>query len=210
MVHYTIEEAITSRDTIPAEVKKWLQIKLDSIESGIEVISVQLTKSEVPRQVKREFEATTKAVQMQSDAITNARSNETKLLNETAGPFAMDLYEAIHDDSVSRERLEDLWSRISGNVKGDLEKARTYASKVVDDAQASAEYFQSLLPEYRKHPDIVINRHYFDTMEKVMSKAKEIFTIQPSTDPNNTELRVNLNRNPSLKTQNKKESQNKE
>ncbi len=152
MVNYTIDEAITSKERIPARVMESLQKKLDDINSGIEIVSVQLTKSEVPRQVKQAFEATTKAAQTVSNAITDAMSNETKLLNETAGPVAMDLYKTLHDDSVSEEKLEDLWSHLSGKVQENLAGAQIYATQVVKDAKANAEYFQSLLPEYRRIP----------------------------------------------------------
>lgn len=207
MVSYTIDEAITSKERIPAKVKESLQTKLDDIDSGIEIVSVQLTKSEVPRQVKQAFEATTKAAQTVSNAITDAMSNETKLLNETAGPVAMDLYNALHNDSVSEEKLDDLWSKLSGKTQENLAEAQIYATQVVKDAKASAEYFQSMLPEYRKHPELVIVKHYYDAMEKIFSNAVEKFTIQPSQNGADSELRVNFNKDTSLKPLKKTEEQ---
>ncbi len=205
MVNYTIDEAITSRDRIPSEIKESLQKKLETINCGIDVISVQLTKSEVPRQVKRAFEATTIASNMKSDAVTQAHTNATNLLNETAGPVARQLYEALHDDNASEEARELLWSQLSGKTQEELAGARIYATKVAKNAEASAKYLQSLLPEYRQRPDVVINRLYFNAMEKIFAGAEEKFVIQNSNDASGAELRVNLNKDASLKSKNKNE-----
>ena len=198
MVNYPINEAITSRDRIPADIKLGLQTKLDSIKSGIEIISVQLTKSDPPRQVKKEFEATNIASNNRMKEINDARNNETRLLNETAGPVARQLYEALHDNTVSEQTKEQLWSLASGNIRGELEQARTYATTIASNAEASANYLQSLLPEYRKRPDVVINRLYYDMMEKIYANAEEKFTVQ-STGAKGSELWINLNRDTSLK-----------
>ncbi|MGD8501300.1 MAG: SPFH domain-containing protein, partial [Phycisphaerales bacterium] len=49
MVNYTIDEAISSKkDTIQERIEKLLQDKLAKIESGIKVVSVQLTQSVSP------------------------------------------------------------------------------------------------------------------------------------------------------------------
>ena len=207
MVNYTIDEAITSRDRIPADVKKSLQDKLDSIDSGIRVISVQLTKSEVPRQVKKAFEATTKASQNRSEARKQAETNATRLLNETAGPIARQLYEALHDDTISEEAKELLWSKASGNIRGELEQAQTYATTIASNAEASAKYLQSLLPEYRKRPDVVINRLYYDMLEKIYANAEEKFTIQSSKGAGLSETWVEFNRDTSLKPKEKEEQE---
>ncbi|GAI52963.1 unnamed protein product, partial [marine sediment metagenome] len=66
MVNYSIDEAISSQDRIPKHVKRLLQKKLDRIESGIAVISVQLTDITWPRQVDNAFLASIKASQKKS------------------------------------------------------------------------------------------------------------------------------------------------
>lgn len=203
MVNYTIDEAITSREKIPAEVKESLQRKLDSIDSGIEIVSVQLTKSEVPRQVKKVFEATTIATMNRSDAIKQADTKAGKLLLETAGPVARKLYDALNDDTVTQEQKEILWSQLSGKLQENLAEARIYATRVEKNAEASAKYFQSLLPEYRKTPDIVTNRLYYDAMEKVFANADEKFTIQTSAGAEGSQLWINLNRDTTLRPKNK-------
>ncbi|MFC1780861.1 SPFH domain-containing protein, partial [Planctomycetota bacterium] len=57
MVHFTIDQVITIRDTISNNVKVKLQDELDKIDSGIKVVSMQITESIYPPQVKEAFEA---------------------------------------------------------------------------------------------------------------------------------------------------------
>ena len=207
LVNYTIDEAITSKDRIRGEVEESLQSKLDSIDSGINVVSAQLIKSEVPRQVKKAFEATIIASNNRSDAITQAKTKAETLLTETAGSIkkAEDLYKTLHDDTVSAEEKELLWSQISGKLRTYLFNADVYATEVAKNAEASAKYLQSILPEYRQRPDIVINRLYNDAMEKIMSNADEKFTVQPPNNAEGGELWISLNRDTSLGQRGKQE-----
>jgi modulator of FtsH protease HflK len=211
LVNYTIDDAITSKDKIRGEVEESLQEKLDSIESGISIVSAQLIKSEVPRQVKNDFEATIIASNNRSDAITQAKTKAETLLTETVGSIkkAEDLYNALHDDTISAEEKELLWSQISGNLRTYLFNAEVYATEVAKNAEASAKYLQAILPEYRQRPDIVINRLYNDAMEKILSNAAEKFVVEPPKDNQNGELWISLNRDTSLGNRNnQQQSQN--
>lgn len=205
LVKYTIEEAITSKDRIRSEVEKSFEKKLDSIDSGIKVVSVQLTNSEVPRQVKSAFDAKNIASQDISKALSQAKTKAEELLTETAGSVerAQGLYDALHNKTMSNEKKEVLWSQLSGKLRKYLFDARVYATEVTKNAEASAKYLQSLLPEYRQRPDIVINRLYNDTMEKVLANAEEKFIIQPPKDVNDNTLWISLNRDSSLGKKNK-------
>jgi len=71
-----------------------MQEKLDRIESGINVVSVQLTRSTPPRQVKPAFEASTLASQNKDKATTEARTFAETTLNEAAGPHAEELFDS--------------------------------------------------------------------------------------------------------------------
>ena len=207
LVNYTIDEAITSKDKIRGEVEQSLQAKLDSIGSGISVVSTQLIKSEVPRQVKKDFEATIIASNNRSDAITQAKTKAETLLTETAGSIkkAEDLYKALNDNTVNTADKESLWSQISGNLRTYLFNADVYATEVAKNAEASAKYLLSILPEYRQRPDIVINRLYNDAMEKILANANEKFVVEQPKDKQKGELWISLNRDTTLGNRNKQE-----
>jgi membrane protease subunit HflK len=200
MVNYTIDEAISSRDQIPQDVEEFLQDKLDAIESGIQVVSVQLTNSVYPPQVKAAFEASTLASQQRDQVRHQAQEEAYRTLSEAAGPVARELYTALHDETISEERKEDLWSQIGGTAQEKLSEARIDATRVVKDAEANADYLKSLLPEYRQRPELVIQRLYLDVIEKILSNADEKFVVQSTQGAKGKEIRVQLNRDPLLKS----------
>jgi membrane protease subunit HflK len=199
MVNYTIDEAISSQDRIPGDVRNLLQEKLDRIQSGIKVVSVQLTRSEPPRQVKPAFEFSTLASQRSEKVITEARTYAETTLNEAAGPVAEELFAALHDKTVDEQRREYLWSQLAGTAQEKLGDAREYATKVVENARANADYLESLLPEYRERPKLVLQRIYLDALENILNNAEEKFVVQTTEGAKGTELRVLLNRDASLK-----------
>jgi regulator of protease activity HflC (stomatin/prohibitin superfamily) len=153
MVNYTIDEAISSLSKIPTTVKGLLQKKLEEINSGIKVVSVQLTNSQCPRQVKDAFEASLDASQTSQTAITNAK---TYAENTT-----------IEATALAQEKIT---------------QARVYRTKVVANVRANADYLQELLPEYRQRPKLVIQEIYLDAIEQILENADEKFFISPDED----------------------------
>jgi len=199
LVNYTIDEAISSQDRIPKHVKRLVQEKLDKIESGIKVVSVQLTASECPRQVKNAFEASTRASQQSEKEITNARAYAANTLNEAAGPFAEELFAALHDESIDEQTREQLWSQLAGTAQDKIAEARIYRTKVVERARANADYLESILPEYRQRPKLVLQKIYLDAIENILSNADEKFIVQTTKGSKGTQMRVLLNRDPTIK-----------
>jgi modulator of FtsH protease HflK len=198
LVNYTIDDAITSRDRIPSDVGQFLQAKLDEINSGIKVLSVQLVDSTCPPQVKAAFEASTKARMLSSADVTKARSDADQLLQETAGPSARQLFESLHNEKETAEHREYLWSQLAGTAKDKISQAQVYATQVEENAKGRAIYLQNILPEYRRRPRLVIQGLYLDAVKEIFSNAQEKFFIQTSEGTNGTEIRVMLNRDATL------------
>jgi len=206
MVNYTIDEAISSRDRMPIHVKRLLQEKLDIIESGIKVVSVQLTRSECPRQVKGAFEASTMASQRSETTITDAKTYAENTLNEAGGPLAYALLKSRKSVSeLSEQEQELLWSQLAGTAREKIAEARTYRARVVETAKANADYLERLLPEYRQRPELVIHKIYLDAIEQILINANEKFVIQTAEGTKGSQIRVLLNRDPSLKPKKSKE-----
>jgi len=205
MVNYTIDEAIKSQDRIPKHVKGLMQEKLDQIEGGIKVVSVYLTDITWPRQVDEAFLALIEASQTSQMAISQARTYAENTVNETAGPVAEQLFAAVHDETVSEQEKELLWSRVAGAAQEKIAEARAYRTEVVETAKANAVYLQRLLPEYRKRPELVIQEIYQDAIEYVLNNTDEKMIIQPTEGAENTEIRIILNRDQTLKPKSGKE-----
>jgi len=199
MVNYTIDEAISSRDRIPRHIERLLQGKLDAIESGIKVVSVQMTRSEPPPHTSDAFEASIMASQASQKAVTEAKTYAENTLNETAGPVAERLFESLYDETVSEQEKEFLWSDLGGTARERVADAQAYQARVVETAKANADYLERLLPEYRLRPKLVIQKIYLDAMERIFANANETFVVQTTDDAKGTELRVLVNRDPSLK-----------
>jgi regulator of protease activity HflC (stomatin/prohibitin superfamily) len=181
-------------------VVDFLQIKLDDIESGIKVVSVQLTNSVYPPQVKAAFEKSTLAMQQRDKVRSKAQEEAYRILSEAAGPVARELYAALHDETVNEERKEYLWTLVSGTAKEKLSEAQIYATKVVKDAEASANYLKNLLPEYRQRPELVVQRLYLDAIETVLNNAAEKFFVQSTQKAKGKEIWIQLNKDQLIKS----------
>ncbi len=176
MVHYTIDEVLSSQDTIPDHVRKLLQEKLSKIGSGIKVVSVELTDTIWPRQVNEAFLATHKASQERQKAVSEARTYAGNTLSEAAG--------------LASEKIA---------------QARAYRTKVVETARADAEYLQKLLPEYRKRPELVVQKIYLDAITHIFNNVDEKMIIQPTKGDKGTVLWLYFSRDPELKPKSEKE-----
>ena len=204
MVDYTIDEALVSQDRIPLQVGKLLQEKLDGIESGIKVISVQLTDITWPRQVENAFLSSIKASQASQKAISEARSYAENLLNETAGSVGVELFAALRGRDVGEQKKELLWFQLAGQAQEKIAGARAYRTRVVETARANADYLQRLQPEFRKHPDLVVQKIYQDALEYIFNNIDEKMIIQPVKNGKSREIRILLTRDPTIKPRTEK------
>jgi membrane protease subunit HflK len=193
MVHYTIDEALQSIDTIRDHVWRLAQQKLDSISSGIVIGSMRLDKVEWPKQVDQAFTESIAASQKSQGAITQARTYAENTLNEVAGLVAKQLYQALMDGNAS-DQVEALWSQVAGEARDKIAQAEAYRTRVVETAKANADYLESLLPEYKKRPELVAQGLYSTAMEEVIAAADEKFIIQMSEASKDHQVRINLNR----------------
>ena len=206
IVNYTIDDVMYEQVArLTEHIRRLLQQKLDTIESGIKVVQIQLTDKTWPLQVDEAFKALVTASQDRQTTISQAQTYAESTLNEAAGPVADKLFAALHDDTISEEEKELLWSQLAGKAQEKITEARAYRTKVVANARANAEYFQELLPEYRKRPELVIQKIYQDAIERIFNNAVEKFVIQPTKGAKETEFRILLNRDPSLKPKTGKE-----
>ena len=200
MVNYTIEEAMFEKvSSVSERVKERLQNKLNVLETGIKVVSVQTRDITWPRQVSAAFQASLTATQNKQKVISDAKLTADRTLNETAGPVAAELLASLKDSSTDRQKQEQLWERAAGRAQETIANARGYKTQVVESARADAEYLKSILPEYRKHPKLVIQRVYQDAIEQVLRDAEEKTVIQPAQHGKSTEIRVLINRDPAIK-----------
>jgi len=200
-VNYTIDDVMYEQVAVLTnDVRKLLQEKLKTIESGLKVVRIQMIDKIWPLQVDAAFQALVTASQDRQTTISEAQTYAESTLNEAAGPVAEKLFAALQDDTIGEDEKELLWSQLAGKAQEKITEARAYRAKVVAGARANAEYFQELLPEYRKRPELVIQKIYQDAIENIFDNAVEKFVI-----PTGAEWRILINRDPSLKPKTSKE-----
>lgn len=194
-VNYSIDDAISNRLPIAGEVKRRLQDKLDSIDSGIKVDAMQITSLTWPRQVDNEFEAASKASQESQEIVTEAKGDAERMLNETGGANAERLLAELKTDGLSEEKRIVLLSQLSGTAQARISAARTYRTEVVERARANADYLAKLLPEFEKRPELVLDKIHQEAIEEIMAGADEKFFLQPGKGD---EVRILINRDPAI------------
>ena len=142
----TFDMAISEgRAKISAEVKSRLQTYLDSYQTGINVVEVNLEKGEPPAQVKAAF-----------DDVIEAKEDKDRYVNEA---------QAYANGIIPEAR---------GQAQRVIEEANAYREKVVAEADGEAQRFEKLLAEYKKAPNVTRERLYLDAVESVMSNSTKV------------------------------------
>jgi len=132
----------TERDVVQQEVREQTQALLNDYRAGIDILDVQIARSDPPQQVIEAFNDVNKAEQ---DAETNVN-------------------EATRD-------ANQLIPRARGEAEQILQQAQAYRDQVVADANGEAARFVSIYDEYRQAPQVTRERMYLETMEKVLGTA---------------------------------------
>ena len=173
-------------------------------EASQQIEAARQERSEILNETAgKAHEALTKLLRRYERAIRiereAAEAGEGVAEARTARRAAGDRIRAAFDD-LSVEAPEGEGERlISGSAAELINKARTYATEVVQRVRGEADRFRSLLPQYRATPRIVVNRLWRDALENVLTGEVESLYI-PEGRPY---LRVN--RDPAVRRKQEKE-----
>ncbi len=207
MVNYSIEDVINRQYRIAKDVQKLLQKKLNEIESGIRIDTLQMAMEKPwPRQVDNSFLASISASQMREKLIKDAQTYADQVKNEAGGARAWELFRKVQDESLNEEQQDMIWAQFSGKANSILSKAQAYKTRVVENAKANADYFTKILPEYRKRSELVLQKIYQDAIETVLDNVEEKMVIPPTEGTKSKEIRVLINKDPKI-NQGSRESQ---
>jgi modulator of FtsH protease HflK len=147
VVGQTPLDQVISADRANVEIKarELMQQMLDSYESGISIVRVQLQSAAAPPQVIEAFNDVDRARQ---DAITQ--------VNEAT------------------KYREEIIPRARGEAEKLLQEAEGYRERVVREARGQAERFNLIYEQYRRAPRVTRERLYLETMERVYGGAEKI------------------------------------
>ena len=133
------------RALVAQRAEELIQATLDSYQSGINVVRVNLNKADPPREV--------------IDAFRDVQAAEQE----------RDRLERQADAYANR-----VLAGARGEAAQVLEQAESYRAQVVNEAEGEASRFTSVLAEYEQAPEVTRRRLYIETLEKVLGDVDKI------------------------------------
>jgi|SoiMethySBSTD1v2_1073268.scaffolds.fasta_scaffold22362_4 modulator of FtsH protease HflK len=141
-----IDEALTiGKLEIQEETKVLLQSILNTYESGLQVVAVQLQEVQPPKQVIDAFKE-----------VASAREDKVRLINEAEG----------YQSAIIPE--------VRGKVETILREAEGYREEKVRRAQGETQRFLQVLREYQQAKEITKKRLLLETLEEVLPQMDKI------------------------------------
>ena len=136
----TMGDVFQNQSAIALETKHIMQEMLDAYEAGIEVISVNLSKPDVPGPVIDEFQDIKRAEQDKRTAQNIAEGYRNEIIPKAKG------------------QAEEM-----------VQLAKAYRDRVVAESEGDAARFLSVYNEYMLAKDVTRKRMYLETMEEIMN-----------------------------------------
>jgi membrane protease subunit HflK len=139
---------LSNREIVAADTARELQAALDSYESGVYIVTVQLQDVNPPDAVKPAF-----------NEVNEADQDMKRLVNE------------------AEEAYNRVIPKASGQAKELLEESHGYAVERVNESKGNTARFLAVLKEYKMAEDITRRRMYLETMEQVLPSVTDIYVI---------------------------------
>ena len=133
------------REALGVDIRERLQNYLDSYQSGLQVVQVNLESTQPPQQVQEAF-----------DDVIKAREDEQRVKNQA---------ETYANGIVPEAR---------GRAQRVLEEANAYKEEVIARAQGEADRFRAVLAQYELAPEVTRQRLYIEAVEEVMSNSSKV------------------------------------
>ncbi|MBF0213660.1 MAG: FtsH protease activity modulator HflK [Magnetococcales bacterium] len=141
-----IDSALTAgKEKIQSDAKQTMQKILDSYNSGILIVAVQLQKVAPPPEVVHAFKD-----------VASAREDRERAVNEAQG------------------YANDILPKAKGEAAKLIQEAEAYRTAKVTRAQGDVHRFLAILKEYEKAKDVTETRLYLESMEEVMSGVNKV------------------------------------
>jgi modulator of FtsH protease HflK len=134
----SINEVISKREEIAQEAQKVLQSELNNAEAGINVLTIEMKKTNVPDPVQPSFNEVNQAVQDKETMIYEAKKDYNKAVPEA-----------------------------KGKAERTIRTAQGYALERVNNAKGDAARFLDLQKAYAKAKDITKRRMYLEMINDV-------------------------------------------
>ncbi len=144
----TLDEILSKaggRDVVVQEMEKNVQALLESYNTGLQVVKVNMESPQPPQAVQAAFQ----------DAI-KAEEDEDRYKKQA------EAYE------------RDIIPKAEGEAQRIVQEAEGYKQMVIDNARGETSQFLQTLKAYREAPEISRRRLYLETMEAVLSSVSKV------------------------------------
>lgn len=138
-----------ARQTTETAVQDLMQKALNEYNAGVQITQVQLQKVDPPNQVIDAFRD-----------VQAARADQERVQNE------------------ARAYANRVVPEARGEADRMVQAATAYRERVINEAQGQAARFTAVYEEYRKAPDVIRQRIFLETMERVYSGAEKVIIDQ--------------------------------
>jgi membrane protease subunit HflK len=144
----SINEVISKREEIADQARGFLQKELDEAETGINVVTIEMKKTNVPAPVQPSFNEVNQATQEKERMIYQAREEYNKAI-----PAA------------------------KGDAEKTIKAAEGYALDRVNRAEGDASRFVAQYKEYAKAKDVTRRRLYLESLKDLFPKLGKKYII---------------------------------
>ena len=144
----SINEVISKREEIAVEAREVLQAEMDNADSGINIVTIEMKKTNVPDPVQPSFNEVNQATQEKEKMIYQAKEDYNKAI-----PTAR------------------------GEAERTIKAAEGYSLDRVNRAKGDAARFKALYKEYAKAKDITKRRLYLETLKDLLPKLGDKYII---------------------------------
>jgi membrane protease subunit HflK len=144
----SINEVISKREEIADEASVLLQKELDNAETGINIVTIEMKRTNVPEPVQPSFNEVNQATQEKEKLIYQAKEEYNKAI-----PAAM------------------------GEAERTIKAAEGYALDRVNRAKGDATRFKAVYEEYVKAKDVTRRRLYLEAMKNLFPKLGKKYLI---------------------------------
>ena len=144
----SINEVISKREEIAIDAKNVLQAELDHAETGINIVTIEMKKTNVPVPVQPSFNEVNQAVQEKEQLIYQAREDYNKAI-----PAA------------------------KGEAERTINAAEGFALDRVNRAKGDSARFKALYAEYVKAKDVTRRRLYLEALRDLIPKMGPKFIV---------------------------------
>ncbi len=148
------------RDSIEQRMSELTQDTLDSYDSGVNIVRINLGAADPPA----------------TRVLTTNIDGEESLTSPLAA--FRDVQDAEQERIQLQNQADAYANRATAGARGNaaqiLENAEGYRARVVNEAEGEAARFLSVLEEYTKAPDVTRQRLYLEMVEEVFGSANII------------------------------------